>query len=102
MLCRNSRAVGASLILFAVCFIVRVHAQAVLAVDSGLGGTNTIAGTILLPNGGRLDRRISIRLQTPTIGDRITSSDDYGKFAFTGVPNGEYTILFDKEKEREA
>ena len=101
MLSRYSHAKVSSLVLFAAFFIVRVPAQMTTAADSGLGGNNIITGTILPPNGGRMERRISIRLQTMTAGDRITSSDDFGKFAFNGVPNGEYTILIDKEKDYE-
>ncbi len=101
MISRNSRARVASLILFTAFCLVRVPAQAITAVDSGLGGTNTISGTILPPNGGRMERRISVRLQTMTTGDRVTSTDDFGKFAFIGVPNGDYTIVIEKEKEFE-
>ncbi|HWF89814.1 MAG TPA: tetratricopeptide repeat protein [Pyrinomonadaceae bacterium] len=56
---------------------------------------------ILLPNGQRLQRRVTIRLQTMTKGDRVTTTDEYGKFAFRGLVNGEYTLVIDKEKEFE-
>jgi tetratricopeptide (TPR) repeat protein len=87
-----------------VCFVTALRAQVFLppgATDTGLGGGNAITGMILLPNGQRLQRRVTIRLQTMTKGDRVTSTDEYGKFAFRGLVNGEYTILIDKEKEFE-
>jgi hypothetical protein len=31
----------------------------------------------------------------------VATTDEYGKFAFRGLVNGEYTIVIDKEKEFE-
>jgi tetratricopeptide (TPR) repeat protein len=90
--------------LAVIAFVVSVRAQVFLppgATDTGLGGGNAITGTILLPNGQRLQRRVTIRLQTMTKGDRVTTTDEYGKFAFRGLINGEYQIIIDKEKEFE-
>jgi Flp pilus assembly protein TadD len=67
--------------------------------DTGLGGSNTITGMILTPEGQRLTRPVAIRLQSPTRGDRVIMSDEYGKFTFRGLPSGDYTIVIDKEKE---
>jgi len=69
--------------------------------DTGLGGANSITGMVLVPSGQRLERRITIRLQTMTRGDRVTMTDDYGKFAFQGLVSGDYTVVIDKEKEYE-
>jgi tetratricopeptide (TPR) repeat protein len=71
------------------------------ATETGLGGGNAIAGTILLSNGQRLQRQVGVRLQTMTKGDRVASTDDNGTFAFRGLPSGSYTILIDKEKDFE-
>ena len=91
-------------VVFALCFVIPLRAQVFLppgATDTGLGGGNAITGMVLLPNGQRLQRRVNIRLQTMTKGDRVTTTDEYGKFAFRGLINGEYTIVIDKEKEFE-
>ena len=91
-------------IAFALCCFTRVRAQVFLppgATDTGLGGGNAITGMVLLPNGQRLQRRVIIRLQTMTKGDSVTTTDEYGKFAFRGLINGEYTVVIDKEKEFE-
>ena len=93
-----------AVVAFALCFVTPARAQVFLppgATDTGLGGGNAIAGMILLPSGQRLQRRVTIRLQTMTKGDRVTTSDEYGKFAFRGLVNGEYTVIIDKEKEFE-
>ncbi len=92
-----------SVVLFALCFVVPVTAQMIPPSegDTGLGGANTITGMVLVPSGQRLERRISIRLQTMTRGDRVTMTDDYGKFAFQGLLSGDYTVVIDKEKEYE-
>jgi len=90
--------------LSALSFVIPVTAQVFLppgATDTGLGGGNAISGTILVSNGQRLERHVSIRLQTMTKGDRVAASDDNGNFAFKGLPNGTYTLLIDKEKEFE-
>lgn len=71
------------------------------ATDTGLGGGNAITGMILVSTGQRLQRRISIRLQTMTKGDRVAMTDDNGTFAFRGLPSGQYTIVIEKEKEYE-
>src|SRR5215203_5745416 len=91
-------------VLFTLCFVIPVMAQAIIppgASETGLGGANAITGMILLSNGQRLQRRVSVRLQTMTKGDRIAMSDDYGNFTFRGLVTGEYTVVIDKEKEFE-
>ncbi len=92
-----------SVVLFALCFVVPVTAQMIPPSegDTGLGGANSITGMVLVPSGQRLERRITIRLQTMTRGDRVTMTDDYGKFAFQGLVSGDYTVVIDKEKEYE-
>lgn len=93
-----------SVVAIALCFVIPAGAQVFLppgATDTGLGGGNAITGMVLLPDGQRLQRRVTIRLQTMTKGDRVTTTDEYGKFAFRGLVNGEYTIVIDKEKEFE-
>src|SRR5882762_7204086 len=88
--------------LFTLSFVVPVTAQVFLppgATDTGLGGGNAISGTVLISSGQRLERHVSIRLQTMTKGDRLAMSDDNGNFAFRGLPNGTYTVVIDKERE---
>jgi len=69
-------------------------------IDTGLGGSNTILGTVIT-GGGRLERRVNIRLQTATRGDRVTTTDDSGNFAFRGLVSGDYILVIDKENDFE-
>lgn len=92
------------LILFLMRFGISVSPQVLLppgATDTGLGGGNAISGTILFSTGQRLERRVSVRLQTMTKGDTVAMSDEYGNFTFRGLVSGDYRIVIDKEKEFE-
>lgn len=95
------------LLLAAFCifsFVVPVAGQVFIppgSTDTGLGGGNAITGTIVVATGGRLQRRVAIRLQTMTKGDRVTMSDDLGNFSFRGLVSGEYSIVIDKEEDFE-
>lgn len=71
------------------------------ALDTGLGGGNSIVGTVLGPSGHRLGVRVRVRLETMTRGDRNTTTDEYGNFTFRGVPSGNYTIVINNEKDFE-
>src|SRR5437763_1828083 len=87
-------------VLFALCFVVPASGQMIPPGpgDTGFGGVNSISGTVLL-GGARIERHVSVRLQTMTKGDRVVVTDDYGNFAFRGLLSGDYTITIDKEAE---
>jgi Flp pilus assembly protein TadD len=87
------------IILLSFVFSLAARAQMIPGMDTGLGGANSIVGMVLGPSGQRIERRLSVRIMTPTKGDRVTTTDDYGNFAFRGLVAGEYTIVIDKEKE---
>jgi tetratricopeptide (TPR) repeat protein len=91
-----------SVLLFALFLVIPAAAQVFIppgATDTGLGGGNAISGSILASTGQRLERRVSVRLQTPTKGDRVTMTDEYGTFNFRGLPTGDYVLVIDKEKD---
>lgn len=67
--------------------------------QTGLGGMNSIVGTVFAPSGRPLESRARIRLSTMTRGDRIFTVNQSGNFAFRGLPPGSYTIAIDKEAE---
>ena len=88
--------------LIASSLAASVRAQVFLppgATETGLGGGNAITGMILVSSGQRLQRRIPVRLETMTKGSRVAMTDDNGTFAFRGLPNGQYSVVIDKEKE---
>ena len=56
-------------------------------------GTAVISGAVISVDGGRPMRRASVRLQgTSTPLSRATMTDDRGKFEFTDLPAGEFTL----------
>lgn len=91
----------ASVILFTLCILIPVRAQMIPpgASDTGLGGINTITGTIVVAGQRMMQRHVTVRLRTMTKGDRVVVTDDYGNFAFRGLVSGDYTIVIDKEKD---
>ena len=94
-----------AVVLFSLVLAVRASAQGIppgsASTDTGLGGSNTISGSILISTGERALRRIVVRLKSMTRGDRLSTSDEYGNFVFRGIPSGDYTIVIDKEKDFE-
>lgn len=109
MLNRDVCARSGSLILVLLFFVFQAVAQypilgipnGAASTDTGLGGVNSIGGTILVSTGGRMERRVSVRVESMMNGNRVTSSDENGNFVFRGLPSGDYTIVIDKEKEYE-
>lgn len=65
------------------------------------GGNNYIAGTVYAPDGFPIGRRMRIKLNSPTWGDIIVTTDERGQFVFSGVSSGTYTVIIDSEKEYE-
>lgn len=88
-----------------LCFSSSVFAQISSIPDSasqtGLGGANSIVGTVFGPSGRPVETRVQIRLASMTSSDRITTTNENGNFAFRGLPTGGYTISVTKEKDYE-
>ncbi|HEY5883953.1 MAG TPA: hypothetical protein VIT88_04660, partial [Pyrinomonadaceae bacterium] len=65
----------AVVLVMSLCFAVSASAQISGISDSesqtGLGGMNSIVGTVFAPSGRPLESRVRIRLATMTRGDRI-------------------------------
>lgn len=78
-----------------------LSAQQIQGTETGFGGQNSITGTVLTPSGQRMELPIAIRLSTMTKGDRIAYTDNSGNFGFRGLPNGDYQLVIDKEKDYE-
>jgi Tfp pilus assembly protein PilF len=105
MLKRNVAGAALAVVLFSLFVVVRVTGQGIpqgaATTDTGFGGQNTISGTIVSSSGQRIERRVSIRLRSVTKGDRLSATDDYGNFAFRGLPSGDYVVLIEKEPDFE-
>lgn len=63
------------------------------------GGNNYIVGTVYAPDGFPISTRMRIKLNSPTWGDIIVTTDERGQFVFSGVGSGTYTVIIDSEKE---
>ncbi len=90
-------------VFLSLCFAGSVFAQISTIPDSesqtGLGGGNSIIGTVFAPSGRPIETRVRIRLSTMTRGDRVATTNETGNFAFRGLPTGSYTISIEKEVE---
>lgn len=90
-------------VFLSFCFAGSVCAQISTISDSesqtGLGGMNSIVGTVFAPSGRPLESRIRIRLSTMTRGDRLFTTNQNGNFAFRGLPAGSYSVTIDKEAD---
>jgi tetratricopeptide (TPR) repeat protein len=69
--------------------------------DRGTGGKNTIQGTIFLPGGQRLDRRVKVKLTGLASGEQFQMSDDSGSFTFRRLQGGRYVVVVDAGSEFE-
>lgn len=69
--------------------------------NTRFGGNNYIVGTVFSPTGTPINTRMSIRLSSPEWGDILATTDDSGRFVFSGVGSGVYTVVIDGEKEFE-
>jgi Flp pilus assembly protein TadD len=69
--------------------------------NTRLGGNNYIAGIVFAPNGEPIKSRMRIRLSSPAWGDILATTDDTGRFVFSGVGSGVYTVSIEGEKDFE-
>ncbi len=100
---KNRLASSALWIVILLCSIISVNGQFIglpsNAVDTGFGGGHAILGTVLGPEGQRIETRVQVRISSMTKGERTANSDEKGTFAFRGIPSGSYTLVVDKEKD---
>ena len=66
-----------------------------------MGGTSFITGTVFLPSGAPINVRMVIRLISPTAGDFIASTDNRGQFIFSGLREGNYSVVIEGERDYE-
>lgn len=69
--------------------------------NTRLGGNNYIVGTVYTPEGVPIRTRMRIKLTSMEWGDILATTDETGKFVFSEVGAGLYTIVIDREKEFE-
>ncbi len=69
--------------------------------DPGTGGKSTIQGSVYLPSGQRVNRRLRVTLSSSRGIDISTLTDDNGSFSFRRLAEGSYTVTVDAGKEYE-
>ena len=85
------------------------HGSVMSQIAGGMDGTNTqwggnhfIVGTVFLPSGRRVDTKIRLRLSSLIRSEIIAMTDDSGRFIFTRLPAGSYTVNIDEDNDFEA
>ena len=93
----------ALLIIVSSALHLRADAQIARGMDetqrTDLGGKNFILGVVFGPDGLPLHVRIPIRLSSLTQREVMGRTDDDGKFTFSGLPNGFYTLSIEGTDE---
>jgi cytochrome c-type biogenesis protein CcmH/NrfG len=93
---------GAIFVCSAVLTMGQIAGGLTETTNTRLGGNNYIVGTVYSPDGVPINTRMRIKLTSPEWGDILATTDDRGRFVFSGVGSGVYTIVIDREKEYES
>ncbi len=70
--------------------------------NSNMGGNHYIVGTVFWPSGKPVNTRLRLKLVSMTRGEVLAITDDSGRFVFSRVGVGSYSIVIDREAEFEA
>jgi predicted Zn-dependent protease len=94
------------IIFLTICFVWTLSAQIAGGLNetnsTDWGGNNYIAGTIFFPDGTRVNMRLPIRLRSQIKGEIMASTDDSGRFVFSRLSNGVYTVSFAGDQDFES
>ena len=70
--------------------------------NSNMGGNHFIVGTVFWPSGKPVNVRLRLKLVSMTRGEVIATTDQSGRFVFSRVGAGSYSIVIDREDEFDA
>lgn len=94
------------ILLFVTAFSVAVSGQIAGGLTettrTDFGGNGYITGTVYYPSGTPVNYRMRLLLSSLTGGEVIATTDDSGKFVFSKLSIGTYTLTVEGEKEFEA
>ncbi|HJT28144.1 MAG TPA: tetratricopeptide repeat protein [Pyrinomonadaceae bacterium] len=93
--------VGAILVWSAALAMGQLAGGLTETTSTRLGGNNYIVGTVYTPEGVPIKTRMRIKLASLEWGDILATTDENGKFIFSEVGAGLFTIIIDREKEYE-
>ena len=100
--CLTKDSVGAPFPIWLILLLLSAAAYGQLPggmmdTNTQLNGFNSIVGTVFEPSGHPIHTRIRIELSSLAGRDIIATTDDDGRFVFTGVRPGNYDIVIDRE-----
>ena len=101
-LTRRLFCVGAILVYSATLAVGQVAGGLTETTNTRLGGNNYIVGTVYSPEGTPINTRMRIKLASPEWGEILAMTDDRGRFVFSSVGSGVYTIIIDREEGYES
>jgi Flp pilus assembly protein TadD len=70
--------------------------------NSNMGGNHYIVGTVFWPTGKPINTRMRLKLVSVTRGEVLATTDDSGRFVFSRVGVGSYSIVIDREEDFES
>lgn len=94
--------VGAIFVYSAILTMGQVAGGLTETTNTRLGGNNYIVGTVYSPEGVPINTRMRIKLASPEWGEILAMTDDRGRFVFSSVGSGVYTIIIDREEGYES
>lgn len=105
-MCPRERLIGRlfiitlSTVIFATPVVTQVlPLSATEETMTNFGGKNTISGVLLGPDGRPYNRRVAIRLISALAGEVNGYTDSEGRFSFTKVVNGSYTVTVEEDQD---
>lgn len=90
--------VGAILVCSAAFTMAQIAGGLTETTNTRLGGNNYISGTVYAPDGVPINVRMRIKLTSPEYGEILATTDDRGRFVFSELAAGVYTIVIDREE----
>ena len=70
--------------------------------NSNMGGVHFIVGTVFGPSGKPVNVKMRLKLVSMQRGEVVAMTDDTGRFVFSRVAVGSYSVVIDREEEFEA
>jgi Flp pilus assembly protein TadD len=70
--------------------------------NSNMGGNHYIVGTVFWPSGKPVNTRLRLKLVSMARGEVLAMTDDSGRFVFSRVAVGSYSIVIDRDENFEA
>jgi TolA-binding protein len=101
-LTRHLFIMGAILVCSAALTMGQIAGGITETTNTRHGGNNYIVGTVYTPDGVPITTRMRIKLTSQEWGDILATTDDRGRFVFSDVAAGIYTVTIDREEGYES